>query len=119
MLTDPQSVTINAVATSLPRVSTEKDAATYKSADGLVKLSVSHQYGRRVRHMVRLDQSKIAADPLLAGQNIPVSMSAYVVIDVPTVGFSTTEQKYIADALTGYLSASSGAIVAKVLGGEN
>lgn len=119
MLTDPQSVTINAVATSLPRISTEKDAAAYKSSDGLVKLSVSHQYGKRVRHMVRLDQAKIAADPLSAGQSIPVSMSAYVVIDVPPVGFSTTEQKYIADALSGYLAASSGANVAKVLGGEN
>lgn len=119
MFADPQTVTINAVATSLPRVSTEKDAASYKTADGLVKLSVSHQYGRRVRHMVRLDQSKIVADPYLTGQNIPASMSAYIVIDVPTVGFSTTEQKYLADALTGYLAASSGAIVTKVLGGEN
>lgn len=119
MLTDPQTVTINAVATSLPRVSTEKDAASYKTADGLVQLSISHQYGRRVRHMVRLDQSKIAADPLLAGQSLPVGMSAYIVIDVPTVGYTTVEQKYIADALVAYLAASSGSVITKVLGGEN
>lgn len=119
MLTDPQSVTINAVATSLPRTSTEKDAAAYKSSDGLVKLSISHQYGKRVRHMVRLDQAKIAADPYSVGQSIPASMSAYIVIDVPLVGFTPTEQKYVADALTGYLAASSGAVVAKILGGEN
>jgi hypothetical protein len=46
-------------------------------------------------------------------------MSAYVVIDVPTTGYTIAEQKQIVDALTAYLTASSGAKVTQLLGGEN
>jgi len=119
VFTDPQSVTINAVATSLPRVSSGANTSTYKTADGLVAFAISSQYGKRVRRMVRLDSSKIATDPLAAGQSIPVSMSAYLVVDIPLIGYSNAEQKYYVDALTGWLTASSGANVTKVLGGEN
>ncbi|DAD50261.1 coat protein [ssRNA phage Gephyllon.2_3] len=116
---DPQSVTINGSAKTLPRVSSGVNSGQFKTADGLEALSVSHQYGKRVRHMIRLDDSKIASDPLLAGQSIPVSMSAYLVVDVPTVGYSAAEQKYVADALVAYLTASTGAKVTQLLGGEN
>jgi hypothetical protein len=68
---------------------------------------------------VRLDASKIAADPFVAGQNNQVSMSAYLVVDVPKQGYSIAEQKQIVDALTAYLTASSGARVTQLLGGES
>jgi hypothetical protein len=44
---DPQSVTINAVAQSLPRVSTGNNESTYLKDDGTVKLSFRHSYGKR------------------------------------------------------------------------
>jgi hypothetical protein len=69
--------------------------------------------------MIRLNDSKIATDPLLAGQSIPVSMSAYLVVDVPLVGYDQTQQKAVVDAFTAYLTASSGAKVTQLLGGEN
>jgi hypothetical protein len=46
-------------------------------------------------------------------------MSTYIVADVPPVGFSVVEQKQIIDALTAWLTASSGANVTKFLGGES
>jgi ABC-type dipeptide/oligopeptide/nickel transport system ATPase component len=46
-------------------------------------------------------------------------MSCYIVADVPTTGFSITEQKQIVDAMTAWLSASSGANVTRLLGGES
>jgi hypothetical protein len=46
-------------------------------------------------------------------------MSAYLVIDVPKVGYTIAEQKQIVDALTAYLTASTGAKVTQLLGGEN
>jgi hypothetical protein len=46
-------------------------------------------------------------------------MSAYLVVDVPSTGYSVAEQKQIVDALTAYLTASSGAKVTQLLGGEN
>lgn len=116
---DPQSITINAVANSLPRVSVGQNQSTYKSADGSVQLVITHTYGKRVRRTVRLDHSKIAADPLQPGTNRPYSMSSYLVIDTPATGYTSAEIKQIVDGLTAYLTASTGANVTKVLGGES
>lgn len=116
---DPQSVTINAVATSLPRVSSGIGASDYQSADGNVKMSISNRYGKRNRRSIRLNHRKVAADPLSTGYNKEYSMSTFLVVDSPDVGYTPTEVKQIVDALTGFLTASSGANVTKLLGGEN
>jgi len=46
-------------------------------------------------------------------------MSTYLVVDVPDTGFTIAEQKQIVDALTAYLTATSGARTTQLLGGEN
>jgi hypothetical protein len=116
---DPQSVTINAVAQSLPRVSSGVNTGTFQKEDGNVILSLVHGYGRRNRRSVRLQQKKTAADPLLSGVFQDVSMSVTITVDSPKVGFTNAEVKYVVDALTGYLTASSGARVTQLLGGES
>jgi len=118
MLADPQSVTIATVATPLPRTASGVNAGVFTKDDGNVKLSVSSSYGKRTRRQVRLDLRKTAPDPLFPAQNTPSSMSAYLVVDIPVTGFSTAEQKQLVDALTGWLTASTGANTTKVLGGE-
>jgi len=45
-------------------------------------------------------------------------MAAYLVVDVPIVGFSLTDQKYLGLALTDWLSASSAAKLIQLLAGE-
>lgn len=119
MFADPQSITINAVANSLPATSRGTNSSTYTKDDGNVKLSVTHNYGKRTRRSVRVDFSKIAADPLISSQNIKYSMSAYLVVDLPITGFTNTEAKYIVDSLTKWLTDTSGANTLKVLGGES
>jgi hypothetical protein len=119
MLADPQSVTINAVANSLPAVARGTNSSTYQKDDGTVKLSISHQYGKRVRRTSRLDFSKIVADPLVPAQNQKVSMSTYLVIDHPITGLTNAEIKQVVDGLTAYLTASSGAKVTSIVGGES
>lgn len=116
---DPQTVTINAVAQTLPRTSSGVDAGVFTKDDGNVKLSVSHNYGKRIRRTVRLEHSKVAPDPLISSTNIKYGMTAYLVIDVPVTGYSVTEAKQIVDGLTAYLTATSGARVTQLLGGEN
>lgn len=118
-LADPQSVTINAVANSLARTSSLGDSSTYSKDDGNVRMLVSHTYGRRTRRTVRLEHSKIAADPLISAQSIKYSMTAMLTIDLPVTGYTVAEAKQIVDALSAYLTASSGARVTQVLGGEN
>lgn len=118
-LSDPQSVTINSVPISLPRVSTAGNGSTYMSNDSQTKLTVSHQYGKRNRHIVRLDTRKVAADPLVSAQNLEYSESVYIVIDSPRVGYTVAQTKFDVDGLIALLAASSGSLITKVLGGEN
>lgn len=116
---DPQSVTINAVPISLPRTGFGATNGSFKAADGNTLLSVSHAYGKRTRHQIRLDSLKTAADPLNPTTNLPYSMSCYMVVDVPIIGYTVAEQKLVVDGLTAYLTASSGARVTQLLGNEN
>lgn len=116
---DPQTVTINTVAKTLPRTSVGANSSVYMKDDQEVKLTASHQYGKRTRRSIRLDFRKTAQDPLISSQNIIYTMSTYLVVDVPTTGFTVTEAKQIVDGLLAYLTASSGAQVTKLLGGEN
>jgi hypothetical protein len=116
---DPQSITINAVATSLPRTGQGASNGTFSSNDGLIKQTVSHAYGKRTRRTFRIDHSKVAADPFLAGVNTKYSMSAYVVVDVPVTGYTVTEAKQVVDGLMAALTASSGAKITQLLGGES
>lgn len=116
---DPQTVTISSVANTLPRVSSGVNSGAFFKDDGNVQLFVSHQYGKRNRRTIRLVHSKIAADPLISAANIKHSMTAYLVVDTPVTGYTVAEAKAIVDALTGYLTASTGARVTQLLGGEN
>lgn len=116
---DPQSVTINAVANSLPRTSSGIASGVFTKDDGNVVLSVSHAYGKRTRRALKLTHRKIAVDPLISAQSIVYSTSVTLVVDTPITGYTVAEAKQIVDALTAYLTASSGARVTQLLGGEN
>jgi hypothetical protein len=117
MFTDPQSVTVNAVAQTLPRVGVGASSAVYSTADGNTKMTVSHANGKRNRRNARLDFRKIAADPLLDGVSREYSMSAYIVIDHPTVGFTNAEVETNTKALLDKL-ATAGTLT-KLIGGES
>lgn len=115
---DPQSVTINAVANSLPRVSSSANSSVYQKDDATVRLTISQAYGKRNRRTIRIDHRKVAPD-VFTSDNKEYSMSTYVVVDTPVTGYTNAEAKQIVDALTAYLTASSGGNVTKLLGGEN
>lgn len=116
---DPQSVTINSVAVTLPRTSSGINSGVFSKDDGTVKLLVSHAFGKRTRRTVRIDHRKIITDPLVTATNIEKSLSVYLVVDAPNTGYSVAEAKQIVDALTAYLTATSGARTTQLLGGEN
>lgn len=121
MFADPQSVTINAVANSLPRTSSGVNQGAFSKDDGLVTMSISHSYGKRARRTLALTHSKVAADPLISAQSVRYSMTARLVVDTPLTGngYTVAEAKQIVDALVAYLSATSGARVTQLLGGES
>lgn len=116
---DPQSITISAVTSPLPRITTGENASTYSSSDGLIDLSASHAYGRRIRRVLRLDHSKISADVYLPASNVQQTMSNYMVFDVPVVGYTNAEIKAVYTGFKTLYTASSDALIDKLLGGEN
>jgi hypothetical protein len=119
MFADPQTITINAVPITLPRTGSALDSGTFTKDDAAYKESISHAYGKRTRRTIRLDAKKLAPDVMDGSLNVPYTMAVYCVVDVPTVGYTLTEQKQICDGFLAYLTASSGAKVAQFLGGES
>jgi hypothetical protein len=107
LFADPQSITVNGVAKSMPRISSSGLESLYSMSDEAYKLRISHQKsGKRIRSMVRVDRRDIVADPLTA-ENDYETLGVYFVIDRPEVGFSVTEIDYVVQALKTWLSTAN------------
>lgn len=120
MFADPQTVTVNAVAQTLPAISREPMKSVYREDVGEYELVITHQETpKRNRRVVRLNRKAVTADPFIPAQNVEVSHSVYLVIDSPIAGFSVTQLKDDIVGLCGWLTASSAAATVKVLGGES
>jgi len=117
---DPQSLTIVGGVTSFPRTSSGVNSGGFTSADGYNKLNVGSQYGpQRVRRTARLDLAKVAANPFDSSVNARYSMSAYLVVDVPLVGYTTADIVTNTSGLLTWLTASTNAKLTQLMGGEN
>lgn len=117
---DPQTVTVNAVAQVLPRTGQGPSSGTFTKDDGTFVLKFNHQVtnANRIRSTARIDAKKIAADPLVSAANAEYGMSIYITTDRPKFGYTIAEAKQIFDGFLAYMSASSGANITKLLGQE-
>jgi hypothetical protein len=118
-LTDPQTVTVSGTTTPLPRTSVDETESEYLSSDGLIKLLVSHSYGKRTRRLVRIDHAKMAADVFKPAENVKVGMAVYTVFDLPPAGYTGAEALAVWVGFNAQLTAASNAVVTKILGGES
>lgn len=116
---DPQSVTIGADTSSLPRIGSGVGVGSFKSNDGNVVLSVASTYGKRTRQTARLQRDFLSPDPFVPSTNVKLSSTAYIVVDSPNGAISVSDLKELVLGLTTWLTESSGANITKLLGGEN
>lgn len=118
---DPQSVTISAIAHSLPRVTNNGSVSVYSKDDNTVVLSASHSRtnGNRFRRVIKINHKKVVPDPLFPAQNVPYEMSSYLVVNAPITGYTIAEQKAVIDGFIVALNAASGLLLTKLLGGES
>lgn len=115
-LADPQTITVDSVAQTLNRISSEGQKSIYATADEVYRFTVSHQVsGNRTRRMVRVDKRVVAANPL-DSKNEYKSLGIYVVIDEPEYGFSDTD---IWNVVAGFVAWLTNANVLKVLGNQH
>lgn len=116
MFADPQTV----VGNSCPRIKIGDQNATYRNAAGTIQLRISHQPSKsRVRRMIRIDQTKIAADPISA-VNQQISAGVYFVVDSPANGsFTNAELVSLVAGLMTFVSEDTYGATNKLLGGES
>lgn len=117
MFNDPQSVTVNAQAKNMPRISSANPTKSgiFSTPDGDFVFTVTqNNTAARFRREVRLTQTKVAADPLTAVSK-SVSTSVIITVDEPRWGFSDTELGYLTSATIAWFTAGNRD---KLLGGE-
>jgi hypothetical protein len=117
MFTDPQSITVNAVAQSMPRIQIDGKKCVYQKSDGTFTLTISHQIiaGDRVRSVARVDQKAIVPDPLTSVNDYE-TLSFYVVIDRPLAGFTSTQTDQL---ITGFKTWLDSTAIGKLFGQES
>lgn len=119
-MTDPITITVNAVPYVLARVEWPSSSSTvYKDPTDVMKLTISHLATKagRTRRLVRLDFSKVSPDPFTPTINRTVNSTISSIVDEPTdAAFGNAELLNLFKGLTAW---ETDAIVNKVLAGES
>lgn len=116
---DPQSITINAVARSLPRFLNGTQVGQFNSADGVTQLTIDPK-GTRTRrsNKVSIRENVNVTDPV-TGLTKVESHSFTIISNRPLTGVSDVVAEQLAAGVIAWLTASTNANLKKVLGGEN
>lgn len=123
MFSDPTSISVGQTATlsggtakSLAKIRTDGYASEYQTSDGLYGLKITHTRGSRTRSEARLDFFTTYTDPS-TGLTDTVSASAYVVLNRPKAGFTSTQLSDIMKGVAGWAAQQTN--IDKLLGLES
>lgn len=119
-LTDPQSITVNAVAKSMPRIVNDGTHSTYQMPDQTFSLDIRHTSLRkdkklRVKSLVSFSQRAIVPDPLTSVNDYE-TVTISLQIDRPEAGFTSTQ---IDQMIAGFKTWCDTNMVAKLFGRES
>jgi hypothetical protein len=108
MFSDPQSVTVNSVAQSMPRVSQKDRSSVYMKGDQSYTLTISHLPAAKghIRSLVRLDQRAVVTNPLDSTNDYD-TMSFYVVLDRPIYGFTQAQAEQLVAGFQAWLTSGN------------
>lgn len=121
MLADPQSITVNAIAKSMPRISNNNGFTSfYQNADQTFSLGIRHREvtrdkKKRIVSLASFTQRKVVADPLTAVNDFETLTESFQ-IDRPLVGFTATETDQQAQ---GFFDWANTAMITKLFGQES
>lgn len=95
MLSDTQTITVNAVAQAMPRLPPDGPTTVYQKSDQTFSLSIRHtslvvKGKRRLKHFVSFMQRAIVPDPLTSVNDYE-TCSISIQIDRPEAGFTATQ----------------------------
>lgn len=120
MLADPQTITVNSVAKTMPKVLTDGQHAVYQLADRTFTLDIRHTQRTvdkkaRVKSLVTFTQQAIVTDPLTSVNDFE-NLIFSVQIDRPLAGFTTTQVQQLVAGFNAWLT---GTMVDKLYGLES
>lgn len=116
MFSDPISITINSVAKSFARISQQGNSAVYQTADGLYRLTISHQTTNkgRIRTLFKMEQKKLVTSPIDSSNDYDTEIIA-TTFDRPAFGFTNTD---VNNDWAGYKAYLDSTAIGKLLGME-
>lgn len=120
MLSDPQTITVNAIAKAMPRLTSEGQHSFYQLADQTFGLDILHRTIKRegktrVVSRAAFSQRAVVPDPLTSVndfENVVVSVQ----IDRPEAGFTSTQ---IDQMVAGFKTWLDSTMVGKLYGRES
>lgn len=92
---DPQSITVNAVAKVMPRIVNDGTHSIYQMNDQTFSLDIRHTSLKkdkksRVKSLVTFSQRAIVPDPLTAANDYE-TVNVSIQVDRPEAGFTSTQ----------------------------
>jgi len=120
ILSDPQTITVSAVAQAMPKLSQADMSSSYAKDDNTFGLTIRHTTLRkdkkqRIKHLVVFSKRAVVPDPLTAVNDFE-TLSVSVQIDRPEAGFSAADVQAL---VTGFQSWLTSTIVGKLYGRES
>lgn len=117
---DPQTVTIDGTASTLPRVFEKENVGSFIGPNQDVEMVIRPTLTKAMRRhqVVQLKVAKNATDPISGiGKRVESTMS--IVLDAPVAGFSDAELVAAASGLITWATAGTNANLKKFVAGEN
>ncbi len=118
--TDPQTITVDAVPYTLPRVITGTTVGRFVSADAVREITIDPRgTAKRRRNVGRFFVKRNVLDPLISGVSTQVQSMVSITIDRPLTGISDADIEKDVNGYISWLTASSNANLKKLIAGEN
>lgn len=120
-LADPQSITFNGTAKTLPSIGSGPNSGSYRSPDGEFSIDVAHYYNKsnRAIHTTKLSRKVLTTNPLVPSQNMNILSHSTVTVNVPNNIVTVPEVTAILLAQAAWLTANSDEVATKICGGES
>jgi H+/gluconate symporter-like permease len=117
--TDPQSITVNAVARSLLRILTGSAVGTFFTADGVTTFTIDPS-GTKARRIAKasIRENVNVTDPVTGLVSVQ-NHSFTIISNRPKTGISDALAEQLAAGLITWATASTNANLKKLLAGEN
>lgn len=118
---DPQTITVNAIANTLPRVGSGMGEGKFSKDDGNVVLTIRQRVTSKGRKQtsLRFDFAKVGVDPFNGTLNARYGESYTFSVDRGAVGYTNAESMLNANGVTLFLTSSAGANLLRLIGGES